>query len=197
MDGKPTPAKVVTTSTISIVDQSPRVDALLEPYRIVLGAAYAPYRGHILRVLTYALHILDEERHDRKAIEVALVFHDLSAFIGRSMRYLEPSVELALEANRVKGWGYEPELLNAIILYHHKVTPYRGIHAPTVNAVRRADWIEVTQGRMRMGLPEDCIEKVNQAIPQVGFSDLLSEIGVAISGTRTRLFLDLLHVFKL
>lgn len=182
---------------LQIIDTSPVVELLLDPYREALGSAFVPYRGHIYRVLTYSLYLLAGDRKYQDAIEAALVFHDLAALTGQTMQYLEPSVELALEANQAHGWGHDPVLLEAIILYHHKITPYRGPYAPVVNAVRCGDWIEVSQGRLRKGVPKHHIAEVNNAIPWAGFDKLIACVGVKVSGSRAQLLKDLTHVFKI
>merc|ERR1712000_44195 len=37
-------------------------------------------------------------------------------------------------------------VIEKALVYHHKITPFEGPHADIVNAVRKADWIDATQG---------------------------------------------------
>lgn len=47
---------------IPIVNNSERVEALLLPYKATLGADFKAYRGHVYRVISYAMHFLRRMR---------------------------------------------------------------------------------------------------------------------------------------
>jgi hypothetical protein len=187
---------VPLTDDIEIITRSDRVEALLEPYRDAIGHDYDGYRGHIYRVLSYAMHFLGGNGA-RGVVETALVYHDLGLWSDKELAYLEPSIERAQHDNETRSWGYDPQLLHDIIYWHHKITPVRGPNADIVNAVRKADWIDATQGLLRMGMPKRCIEKVTDAIPAAGFYDTLKRIGPELTGSALGTVAGLLKVYKL
>lgn len=182
---------------IQVITHSDHVESLLAPYRDVIGDDFKGYRGHIYRVLSYALHFLGGEMPSRAPIETALVYHDLGLWSDRELAYLEPSIERVKADNEARQWGHDPQLLRDIIYWHHKVTPFHGPNAEIVNAVRKADWIDATAGLVRKGMPKACIRKVTAAIPSAGFYDTLKRIGPELTGSLPKSVSGLLKVFKL
>ncbi|MEO0911131.1 MAG: phosphohydrolase, partial [Pseudomonadota bacterium] len=65
------------TDTIAIIDHSDRVESLFEPYRNKIGDDFPAYRGHVYRVITYAMHFLEGDEDARPIVETALVYHDI------------------------------------------------------------------------------------------------------------------------
>ena len=151
-------------SDITIIDKTDRVEALFLPLREMIGADYAPYRNHVYRVLTYAMHFLDGDEEARPLVETALVYHDIGMWSDGELAYLEPSEALALAHNEANAWGLDPALLRAAIHWHHKLLPYRGPDARIVNAVRRADWIDASGGKIRHGVPRAQIRKARSSV---------------------------------
>lgn len=182
---------------IEIFTSEPAVEALLAPYECDLGEDLAGYRGHIYRVLSYALDILGPDHPHRAEVEAALVFHDIGLWTDGELGYLEPSIA---EADKVlSGHDLDHELVRQMIWNHHKLLPYRGRKADAVNAVRRADWIDATQGRRLMGLDRAKIAAVEAAIPNAGFHAALDRLAADLNdGNRTGGKLIVLRrVFKL
>jgi hypothetical protein len=161
------------------------MERLLSPFREQLGIDYEGYRGHIYRVLTYTMHFLGGDEIHRRAVETALVFHDIGMWTDHDLAYLEPSIERALEANTANGWGLDAELLRNIIYWHHKVFPYRGKDAEVVNAFRKADWVDATGGLVRHGLNRSQIAAVTAAIPEHGFRKTLQRLAGDLADGRT------------
>lgn len=184
------------STDITTITHSDRVETLLERYRDAIGDDYAGYRGHIYRVLSYALHFLRGDETKRATIETALVYHDIGLWSDRAIAYLEPSVERALADNETEAWGLDPALLRDIIYWHHKVTPFVGDHAEVVNAVRKADWIDASAGLVKMGMPKACIAQVSQEIPHEGFYDTLRRIGPELTGSTLKALGGLMRVYK-
>lgn len=54
-----------------------------------------------------------------------------------------------------------------MIAQHHKVTAFEGDAA--VEAFRRADWIDVTLGLRRFGVPWSELRALQRALPDAGF----------------------------
>jgi len=136
------------------------VDAILSEYRRELGADFEAYRNHASRVFLRCCRILgDPGAVTVEKIAIAAAFHDLAIWTEHTWDYLEPSCLLArrylVEIGR-SGWAGEIE---AMIAWHHKVTPCRKL-GPLAEAFRRADWRDV----LLMPLPE-----MRPAFPNAGF----------------------------
>ncbi|MEM7136385.1 MAG: phosphohydrolase [Myxococcota bacterium] len=185
------------SNDIRIVTQSDHIEGLLARYRETIADDFEGYRGHIYRVLSYALHFLGDEETDRPTIEAALVYHDIGLWSDRALGYLEPSIARAQQDNATEGWGYDAELLHDIIYWHHKVTPFRGRNADVVNAVRRADWVDASAGLVRMGMPKPCVAEVRRTIGDAGFYDTLKRIGPELTGSLFKSIPGLLQVYKI
>ena len=171
---------------IQVIDHSEGVESLLQPYEGVIGEDFSPYRGHIYRTLTYAMHFLGNDQRHLPMVETTLVFHDIGLWLDNDLAYLEPSEEEALRVNERDSLGLDPEVLRAAIHWHHKITPYKGEGADVVNAVRKADWIDATQGKVRKGLSKAQIQTVEDAIPNQGFHDALGRLAVDLGGSAFR-----------
>ena len=167
---------------IQIIDHSDRVEQLFDPFREALGGDFEAYRGHVYRTITYAMHILGNDERHRKMIETVFVYHDIGLWTDRELAYLEPSEEIALRDNKALGLGLDPDILREAIHWHHKITPYPGKHADIVEAVRRADWIDATEGRMRKGLSKTQVRAVRHGVPDPGFTGVLMRLAKELGG---------------
>ncbi len=186
------------TGELQIITESEVVEALLRKLAPVIGDDLPGYRNHIYRVLTYCLHFLQGDETHKKAVEVALVYHDVGLWTDNALAYLEPSEQAALAANAEHGWGLDEGLLRTIIHWHHKISAYRGPNADVVNAVRKADWVDATKGKVRHGLTKEQISGVNEALPALGFYDTLDRLAADLAGgSKMRgLLTVLLKVYK-
>ncbi len=188
----------MSRENIEIIDHSDWVEELFSPYRDVIGKDYNAYRGHVFRSITFAMHFLAGDASHRKMVETAFVYHDIGLWSENNLAYLEPSEALALQDNETKGFGLDLETLQAAIHWHHKVTPYSGHNATVVNAVRKADWIDASQGMLRKGLTKMQVKAVQEAIPDYGFPDVLQRLAHDLGGSAIKGNLRVLrHVFKL
>lgn len=167
---------------LTIIDHSDRVEQLFARYQSVLGDDFNAYRGHVYRVLTYTMYFLNGAQEHRALVETALVYHDLGLWTAGDLAYLEPSETLALRDNEQYGWGLDPELLRAAIHWHHKVWPYRGKGEAVINAVRKGDWIDASQGLVRKGLSKAQVAQVQASIPDYGFPDVLQRLAKELGG---------------
>jgi hypothetical protein len=147
----------------------PLVDQLLAPYAPVLGRDFIGYRHHIHRVLNHFLALRGSGAPLPLAVQLAAPFHDLGIWTDGSFDYLGPSVRLARAS--LTALGLEPHAgeVEALITEHHKLTRYRGPHAETVETYRRADFIDVSLGLLRFGLPRAHLSAVRRAWPDAGF----------------------------
>jgi hypothetical protein len=147
----------------------PTVDEVLDAHASELGHDFIGYRNHVYRVVNLCLAIEGDRRVELEKIAVAAVFHDLGIWTNKTFDYIAPSVALArayLAARGLADWIPEIE---AMIADHHKVTPSRAAPHSLVESFRRADWIDVSRGVRRFGVPRTFIAAVVATWPSAGF----------------------------
>ena len=144
----------------------PLIDEILDARRgFARGqdAAFEGYRNHAHRVHNFARAISSPSPEDAEKTAIAAAFHDLFVFDG--LDYLEPSIEEAARYLRETGreaWDREIALM---IAFHHRIRPYRGEAAALVEPFRRADWNDVTSGRVRGGVPRELRKAADEELP--------------------------------
>lgn len=168
--------------SIKIIEDTPYIDIHLEKYKSVIGKDYDAYRGHLYRVLTYTLHYLNGDETFLPIIGAALVYHDIGLWTDNVLSYLEPGCRHANEAFNETLSKEELKLLENLIFWHHKVTPFMGLHEDVVNAFRKADWIDATLGFVNQEMPSSHIQYVQSTIPNKGFHQMLAEFGPKLYG---------------
>jgi HD domain len=177
----------------SLVTGLPTVEQVLADHALELGHDFIAYRNHVYRVVNLCLAIVGDSRVEVEKIAVAAVFHDLGIWTNHTFDYIAPSVALAREHLAARGMAdWIPEV-EAMIVDHHKVTPSRahpppsttargalsGVEGPSlVESFRHADWIDVTRGLRRFGLPRSFIAAVAATWPNAGFHRRLIELTV-------------------
>jgi hypothetical protein len=170
-------------SDIEIISHSERIEFVFETYRDAIGGDLPGYRNHVYRATTYAMHFLGGSGDHRSMVETAFAYHDIGLWTDRATAYLEPSEALALADNERFGWGLDPDTLRAAIHWHHKVFAYTGPNAEVVEACRKADWIDATQGTFRKGLEKSLVKAVEAALPNEGFHDALLRLAKGNGGS--------------
>lgn len=161
--------------------ESPILDAILERWRTTLGEDFSAYKNHCYRVLNLSLAFCGENPEALIKISIAVAFHDLGIWVNNTYDYLEPSRQLAreyLEENNQGKWGEEIE---AMIEHHHKLGKYKINPTWLVEPFRKADWIDVSRGRVKFGLPSAFVAETLSKFPNAGFHKRL------IALTRKRL----------
>lgn len=149
-----------------ILRSLPLADEILESHRQRAHgdeAGYDAYKPHVYRVVNFARALTPHgpDRDDKLAIAAA--FHDLVAF--DTLDYLVPSIEAQdawLQETGRQNWSDE---LALVVAEHHRLSRYRPSrpHAPLVEAFRRADLVDVSQGLIRFGTPTSCVKEVRAA----------------------------------
>ena len=145
----------------------PLADEILESHRHPHAhgddAGYEAYKAHVYRVVNFARALAPDgpDRDDKLAIAAA--FHDLAAF--DTLDYLVPSIEAQdawLQETGRENWSDELALM---VAQHHRLSRYgpTRAHAPLVEAFRRADLVDVSQGRIRFGIPSSYVKEVRAA----------------------------------
>ena len=176
-----------------LVTSLPTVEQVLDNHALELGQDLIAYRNHVYRVVNLCLAIVGDRPVDLEKIAVAAVFHDLGIWTNHTFDYIAPSVAIAREHLAARGMAdWIPEI-EAIIVDHHKVTSSRPDPHPSttargalsgvegqslVESFRRADWIDVTCGLRRFGLPRPFIAAVRATWPNAGFHRRLVQLTI-------------------
>ncbi|WAJ46646.1 HD domain-containing protein [Mycobacterium sp. Aquia_216] len=149
-----------------ILRSLPLVDEILESHRQYSqgdDAGYDAYKAHVYRVVNFARALAPSAPDRDDKLAVAAAFHDLAAF--DTLDYLVPSIEAQdawLEVTGRQNWSDELALM---VAQHHRLFRYGPgrAYAPLVEAFRRADLVDVSQGRIRFGIPSSYVEEVRGA----------------------------------
>src|SRR5262249_19153384 len=154
----------------------PTVDEVLDDHASDLGRDRTSYRNHVYRVVNLCVAVLGDSRTELEKIAVAAVFHDLGIWTNKTFDYIASSVALAREYLAARGMADWTVEIEAMIMNHHKVTSSRPAPESLVESFRRADWIDVTRGLRRFGLPRSFITAVAATWPSAGFHRRLVEL---------------------
>jgi hypothetical protein len=161
---------------LRIYERIPLIDDILESRRQKLGQNFTAYRNHCYRVANFCLALCGRNGVNPDKIFIAAAFHDLGIWTNRTFDYLGPSRMLAQDyltkINRAE-WTQEVE---AMIIFHHKITPYTQNTAWLVEPFRKADWIDVLKGWFTLGLPRGFVFDVLSKFPNMGFHKRLVEL---------------------
>ncbi|MGQ0698001.1 MAG: hypothetical protein ACT4PZ_07135 [Panacagrimonas sp.] len=153
--------------TPAVITSSPELERLIQPYAHTFPrpSDFLGYRSHCLRMLNAILYVSADEPHRREICDIALAFHDVTVFPQRTLDYLGSSAALAVEHLKSIGREEWAEPVRLMIEMHHKITPYRGAYANLVEAMRQADWLDVSFGLVSFGIPRDWLREVRGALP--------------------------------
>ena len=180
---------------ITIVNHSEVVEKHLGQYKALIGADYDGYRNHIYRVLTYTMHYLGHDQTNIDVIASALVYHDIGLWTAGTLAYLPPSAEVAAKDCAYKYTPEQLKLQEDIINNHHKLWTYTGNHI--VEAVRKADWIDATNGLFNKGMPRAYIATVKEALPAAGFYNTLAGFGPRLHGNNVvKIISEISQIYK-
>jgi hypothetical protein len=149
-----------------VLRDHPLAEEILESHRDRAhgdDAGYDAYKAHVYRVVNYARALTPETPDRDDKLAVAAAFHDLAAF--DTLDYLAPSIvaqDAWLKKTGRDAWSDE---LALVVAEHHRFVRYRSNrpHAALVEAVRRADLIDVSQGLIKFGLPDSYVKEVRAA----------------------------------
>jgi len=160
-------APEIQPSRCVLLTRVPTIDEVLNDHAAALRDDFPGYRNHVYRVVNLCVAIVG--RSELEKIAVAAVFHDLGIWTNGTFDYIAPSIALAhdyLVARACQGWTAEIERM---IADHHKITQSAGGPDSLIEAFRRADWIDVTRGLRRFGLPRRFIAGLFATWPDAGF----------------------------
>jgi hypothetical protein len=129
------------------------------------------------------MHFLNNAAEHELLVETAFVYHDIGLWTDHELAYLEPSEEVAIKDNEKFGWGLDPEALKGAIHWHHKLFRYQGANQDVIEACRKADWIDATQGWVRKGISRAAIARVESTFPNCGFHKALLRLAKEYGGS--------------
>lgn len=146
----------------------------LLPYQTLLGDDFTAYAHHGHRVLALCQALAPAETATCAApLVLATVFHDLGLWSHQTLDYLPPSVTLAADRARAEGHPEWIPLITQLIEQHHAVRPVLPPQPSLIETFRKADWVDVSWGAYRAGLPKAWIQQLYQTWPDAGFHAVL------------------------
>jgi hypothetical protein len=152
---------------VELLTRIATIDDVLDDHATDLGDDAIAYRNHVYRIVNLCVAIAG--RREVEKIAVAAVFHDLGIWANGTFDYIAPSIVLVhayLVARAREDWAAEIE---EMIANHHKITASRAGPDSVVEAFRRADWIDVTRGWRRFGMPPPFVARLFTTWPSAGF----------------------------
>lgn len=151
----------------------PTVAKILEAHAKELGDDHLAYLNHVSRVLLFYQALAGD---CPQSVLVAAAFHDLGIWSDRTFDYLAPSVNLARDyLQSSSSLSLVPEV-EAIIVNHHKLRPYRGAFLASVETLRKADLVDVSLGAVRYSLSSKFVRQTKAELPNAGFHRRLLQL---------------------
>ena len=153
--------------TGALLTSVPIIDDVLNEHATALRDDLPGYRNHVYRIVN--LCVAFARRSDLEKIAVAAVFHDLGIWTNGTFDYLAPSIALAHDYLVTRGRESWTAEIEKMIADHHKITSSTSDPDSLVEAFRRADWIDVTRGLRRFGIPRSFVARLFATWPSAGF----------------------------
>ena len=161
---------------MEIITKHNLLDELLQQWQTALKTDMTAYRNHCYRVLNfYAAFVVKSPENLNKGA-IAIAFHDLGIWTQGTLDYLPPSIELAKNYLLATERGAWVDEISAMIENHHKITPYP--QQMLVEALRKADWLDVSLGMIHFGIHRDFINAIQKTFPNAGFHAMLVRLSV-------------------
>jgi hypothetical protein len=168
-------AAVFRNRDLTLLD--PWIEDVLALHERALGRDLEGYRGHVYRVFNFAW-ALTGYGSGARSLALAAAFHDLGIWADGTFDYLAPSAVRAATYAREKAPSVDERELERLILWHHRLRAFSSGSDGLVEAFRRADWIDVTWGLVRFGLPRELLRDAHAAFPNAGFHRCLLRVGL-------------------
>lgn len=161
-----------------LITSLPLLDELLHQHADALGKDFTAYRHHNYRVVNYCAALCSPTPEALEKMAIAAAFHDLGIWTDHTFDYLAPSEQRAmmfLERSGRAGWAEE---VGAMIREHHRIRRAHANAGSLAEPFRRADWIDVSLGLLRFGLPQTFLREVRTAFPNAGFHRRLVQLSL-------------------
>jgi len=152
---------------VALLTRIPTIDDVLNEHATALRGDFSGYRNHVYRIVNLCVAIAG--RNELEKIAVAAVFHDLGIWTNGTFDYIAPSVVLARDYLVARGCEDWTAGIEKMIADHHKITRSTSDPCSLAEAFRRADWIDVTRGLRRFGIPRPFVARLFATWPDAGF----------------------------
>lgn len=152
------------------------VDEILVPWRATIGADWDGYRNHAQRVARFCGAFGVAAPDTQRKIAIAAAFHDLGIWTAGTMDYLPPSAALARDHLHAHGLGAWTPEIERMIVQHHRVRACSGPDDTLVEALRKADLVDLTLGFVPFGLDRALVATVKEEFPNAGFHRCLGRL---------------------
>ena len=152
------------------------VDEILAPWRETIGADWDGYRNHVQRVARFCGALSVAAPDTQRKVAIAAAFHDLGIWSAGTMDYLPPSAALArdyLHAHGLDAWVPE---IDRMIVMHHRLRACSGPGDALVEALRKADLVDLSLGFVPFGLDRALVATVKKEFPNAGFHRRLARL---------------------
>jgi hypothetical protein len=162
------------TNQLTMQKSIPATEHLLSPFQTLIDKDFGRYSNHVNRVFLNCL-LLDGNVLNHEKYAIAAAFHDIGIWTNQTFDYIDPSVlqaKIYLESVGKSEWADE---ISQMIIWHHKMTAYRGPFEETVEVFRKADWIDVSLGLLSFDAHKNEISNNRQQFPNLGFHLFLVE----------------------
>lgn len=154
---------------MQVIHNFPLANEIILSFKHALGPDFIAYRNHVHRILNFYLALNGSTEQLPEAVEIAAAFHDLGIWTDGTFDYLAPSVVQASRYLASHNQEYLTGEVAALITSHHKITRYQAAHRQSVEPFRQADFVDVSLGIMKFGLPASFIRSVKERFPNQGF----------------------------
>ena len=161
-----------------LIEQVSLLDDLLNAHASEIGGDLTAYTNHTYRVLNFCVALAGRHTDVVEKVAIAAAFHDIGIWTAGTFDYLGPSMAAASTYLTQSGRGAWLREIRQTILDHHKVRRYREYPDWLVEPFRRADWIDVTLGVRRFGLPRSLVREAYAAWPSAGFHGRLVQLSL-------------------
>ena len=164
---------------------TPAAGDALGRLREATGGANGPMERHCLRTRQIAAELgrIRGWTIDGELLTVAAILHDIGLYpsASRGGVYTADGAQLAREL--LPAYGWDPERIERCaeaIDRHHEVRSQLSRGAE-VEALRRADLVDVSGGLIRFGIDRQWLRALNRSVPRAGLGgELAKEVGRAL-----------------
>ena len=159
--------------------------AALARLRAAVGATGGPMERHCLRCRRIAAELARSHGWviDGEVLTVAAILHDIGLYpsVATGGVYTRDGAELARTMLPAFGWSpVRIERCADAIDRHHELRGQLS-RGPEVEALRRADLVDVSGGLFRFGINRAWLQRLNASVPRAGLArELAREVGRAL-----------------
>jgi HD domain len=164
---------------------TPGERAALERLRSATGAPGGPMERHCLRCRQIAAQIA-ARRHwviDAEVLTVAALLHDIGLYpsVATGDVYTADGAAVARALLPSVGWSAERVRLCADAIDRHHELRDQLARGPEVEALRRADLVDVSRGLVRHGVEREWLQRLFASVPRRGiYRELARELRRAL-----------------